>query len=167
MGILVVFLYHHLRRSHLEGAYADLHPADNRRHGALLSWQMAMGWCRNGVVHSSADTCQPRTDVLLLPAADDIHRRGIPRRCRREEEDDLVGEGYGRGAPGWYPGHCGKRAQPVSHLRIQQTIAARSVRAHTIEGKCSEGYRRRPRPRLYHTMELRHRRKHDIPHPRL
>ncbi len=108
VGLLVLLLHPHLRRTHLEVHHPGLHPAHDRRHGAGLPRTVAGGRRGDGPVRGPANRLQPRADVLLLPVRHALPCRGLRRAGVAHTDDAAVRAGHGRarpcrtGGPDWW-----------------------------------------------------------------
>ena len=159
MGVQQLFLYHHRRRTHLEGDSIGLSAAYDSRYCAGISWQIRMGICNHGAVHGTRDTGQPRADDLLLSVHHSLHGAGLSVGCRAKSSPGTVWQGYWRVLCGCRTGRCHQPFQPLPHLAVHPGVDARKERAG--EEELCQPDKQRSRPRLHHSVELWHRRDMD------
>ena len=167
VGLFVVLLHPYLCGTHLEVHHPGLHSAYHRGHGPCLPRAAAGRRTGDRAVCGPSDCFEPRADVLLLPVRHALPGRGL--RCGgvavAHPAPVLPGDGGARRGRTGGRGH--QLVEPLPYLYVQQADHARAERAG------AEGRRRCPtdgwwiRTRLYHSVELRHRRDLDVAHPQL
>ena len=159
MGFQQLLLHHHRRRTHLEGDCAGLSAADDCGHRARLPRQVCVGLRAHGSVHGARDSGQPRADDLLLSVHRAVHGHSLSRRGSAPEADGAFRQGYGCMRGGGGAGRGNQPLQPLPYVAVHAGVDARQERAGEEE-LCQPDFER-PRPRLHHAVELRHRRDLD------
>ena len=164
LGLLLLLPDHHCRRTYLEGDGAGLPATDDRRYRHGLQGKIPMGTDRHVDLRGLRGQCQPRADDLLLPLPHPLHHHRLPRRGHPSAAGGALAQGFGRLRRGRHPGHLHQPLQPLPHVGVSEGEYAWQERA----GEEEHGHPDElgSRPRLYHAVELWHRRDDDAPRAR-